>query len=61
MDDIIVEVDALLERMYWIKDAELADRWSMNAARKLVLYYHGMGVVGNSDVLKWVVGGRHRS
>ena len=47
MNDTIVEVDALLERMYKIKDTGLVDRGSMNAAGRMVLCYHAMGVEGS--------------
>jgi len=55
------EVDALLEGMYEIEDAGLEDRRSMNAVGRMVLHYHGTGLIGNSIVLVWVVGRRHCS
>lgn len=61
--DVVVErkafrdaVDALLMRLYTLEDAEDVDRRSRDAAERMILFYDGRGLVGNSNVLEWVLG-----
>ncbi|KAE8853998.1 hypothetical protein HRS9122_00990 [Pyrenophora teres f. teres] len=49
-------VDALLMRMYGVEDATTVERRRRDAAERMILFYDGRGLVGNSNVLEWVLG-----
>ncbi|CAN9159809.1 unnamed protein product [Alternaria alternata] len=49
-------VDALLKRLFKLEDAARADRRSRDTAERMILFYDARGLVGNSNVLEWVLG-----
>jgi uncharacterized protein YbjT (DUF2867 family) len=49
-------VDMMLKRLFKVEDASQADRRSRDTAERMILFYDGRGLVGNSNVLEWLLG-----
>ena len=49
-------VDALLMVTYGVEDTGMVERRTRDAAERMVLFYNARGLVGNSNVLEWVLG-----
>ncbi|KAI1509351.1 hypothetical protein Ptr86124_011891 [Pyrenophora tritici-repentis] len=50
-------VDALLMRMYGVEDATTVERRRRrDAAESMIWFYNERGLVGNSNVLEWMLG-----